>query len=144
MSELKHKQIVVFSGAVIKDGKVLMTLRTEEELPDAHMKWEFPGGKAEATETPEQAVTREIFEETGVTVKNPVLIPYVNTSFWKYDWGVQQVFCLVYRCEFVDQKEVKDLDHRVEKIEWIELDKVKYLESLPGTNEIIAFLSKSS
>jgi len=38
MSDIKTKQITVFSGAVIKEGKILMTLRSESELPEAHMK----------------------------------------------------------------------------------------------------------
>lgn len=142
MTTVKTKQISVFSGAVIKDGKILMTLRTESELPDAHMKWEFPGGKAEFGETPAESVIREIYEETGVKAKVIRLIPDVYTSYWNYAWGTQQTFCFVYVCEFISQDDVAK-DHHVEKIDWIELDKVKELDSLPGTNEIIELLLSS-
>ena len=142
MSDIKTKQITVFSGAVIKDGKILMALRTEEELPDAHMKWEFPGGKVDFGETPAETVVREIYEETGVRAKVIKLIPDVYTSYWNYDWGTQQTLCFVYLCEFISQDEIVEKDHHIEKIDWFELEKVKDLETLPGTNEIIKLIEK--
>ena len=48
------------------DGKVLAAQRSASmTLP---LKWEFPGGKIEAGESPEQCVVREICEELGVSV----------------------------------------------------------------------------
>ncbi len=135
----KTKQITVFSGCVVKDGKVLMSLRSEPECPAAHMKWEFPGGKADFGETPEECVAREILEETGVEVKVIKLLPEVWTSYWEYDWGTQQTLCFVYLCEFVSQTEVEK-DHHVEKIEWIKIEDIKELPSLPGSNEVLTFL----
>lgn len=46
------KQITIFSGAVVKGDQILMVQRTEEECPEAHLKWEFPGGKVDFGETP--------------------------------------------------------------------------------------------
>lgn len=71
------------------------------------------------------------------------LIPNVYTSYWNYEWGTQQTFCFVYVCEFLSQDNVEK-DHHVEKIDWIELDRVKDLESLLGTNEIIELITYSS
>ena len=50
----------------IRDGRVLVARRRDdaEHLPGA---WEFPGGKVERGETPEQAARRELGEETGLT-----------------------------------------------------------------------------
>lgn len=135
----KTKQITVFSGCVIKGDKVLMVLRNEPECKEAHLKWEFPGGKVDFGETPEESVAREIFEETGVKVKVKRLIPWVGTAYWEYNWGTQQTLCFVYECEFVSQQEVEK-DHHVEKIEWVNIVEVKKLPSLPGTHEILDLL----
>jgi len=54
-------------GAVIKDegGRLLLILRGHE--PGKGL-WSIPGGRIEADETDEQAVIREVWEETGLTV----------------------------------------------------------------------------
>lgn len=130
------KQITVFSAVTIKDGKVLLVLRKEDELPEAHLKWEYPGGKVDFGETPQEAIVREVFEETGVKVKVNRLLPFVQTNYWKYPWGNQQTLCFIFVCDFVKQ-ETASGDHHVEKIDWVEIKKVKDLSSLPGTNEIL-------
>ncbi len=136
-----NKQITVIAGVVIKDNKVLMVLRNEEEQPDAHLKWEFPGGKVDFSETIEESLAREFLEETGVEVKVKELLPFVQTSYWNYEWGTQQTLCFVFLCEFIKQHAVP-LDHHVKKIEWIEIEKIKDLASLPGTNEVIEIVKK--
>ncbi len=131
-----NKQIVIFSGCLVKDGKILMVQRDEEECEDAHMKWEFPGGKVDFGETPEQAIEREFKEETGIEVKAVKLMPYVQTVYWDYEWGKQQTICFIFICEYVKEVEyVKD--HHVNKIAWYTPDEILKLQSLPGTEEII-------
>lgn len=137
MNEKIKKQITVFAGCVVKDNKVLMLKRYEKECAEAHLKWEFPGGKVDFGETPQEAVKRELREETGVKVKVKTLLPFSQVSYWDYEWGIQQTLCFCFFCKFIDQLPVEK-DHHVAEIAWIDLDKVKDLKSLPGTNEIIA------
>jgi len=47
------------------DGRVLMTERTARQLSAGY--WEFPGGKVDPGETPQQAAVRELAEEVGIT-----------------------------------------------------------------------------
>jgi 8-oxo-dGTP diphosphatase len=58
--------IDVTAAILVKDGKVLIAKRkSSDKLPD---KWEFPGGKVEAGETPQECLKREIQEEFGIDV----------------------------------------------------------------------------
>jgi 8-oxo-dGTP diphosphatase len=56
----------VVGAAIVRDGRVLAARRTRPSA--AAGRWEFPGGKVEAGETPDAALVREIAEELGVTV----------------------------------------------------------------------------
>jgi 8-oxo-dGTP diphosphatase len=135
------KQVVVVCGVVKKGNKILMLRRNERENPQAHLKWEFPGGKIEFSESPEEALKREVIEEAGAEVEINRLLPYIQTSYWDYEWGIQKSICLIYLCEFVSQLKILR-DHRVADIQWFETEEIEKLDSLPGTNEIIDILQK--
>lgn len=119
-------------------------MRNEPECPGAHLKWEAPGGKVDFGETPEESIVREFEEETGRVVQVKKLLPYVGVNYWEYKWGKQQTLCFVYLLDLIEDKEPKEKDHHVEKIEWIDLDKVDYENSLPLMKEIIEVALKES
>lgn len=60
----ESKRIEVVAAIIEKDGKILICRRAENKT--RALKWEFPGGKIEPGETPEQAVLRECREELDV------------------------------------------------------------------------------
>lgn len=135
------KQITVFLGVLIHKKKILMLQRKEEEVPEAHHKWEFPGGKCEFDETPQEALTREFLEETGIDVEVKELLPFVQTSYWKYNWGTQQTLCFAFRCSLVKEGKRQN-DHHVEDVKWFYPDEILKLDSLPGTAEVITIIKK--
>jgi 8-oxo-dGTP diphosphatase len=59
--------MLVVAGVIRKDGKLLIAQR-KYGCPREPGKWEFPGGKVERGETPQQSLEREIMEELGVRI----------------------------------------------------------------------------
>lgn len=58
---------LVVGAAIVRDGRLLACRRTTP--PEVAGRWELPGGKVEAGESPEAALVREVGEELGVTVR---------------------------------------------------------------------------
>lgn len=141
MSDKSSKQITVFAGVLIKDNKLLMIQRSDEELPNAHLKWEFPGGKCNFGETPQAALKREFLEETGIEVDVKELLPFIHTNYWEYSDHSWQTFCLFFVCSFVKQVNLPN-DHHVNTMRWFSKDEVKKLDSLPGTSEVLQILER--
>ena len=70
---------VVAAALITDDFKVLLSKRPEGK--NLAGLWEFPGGKMEAFETPEQALCRELKEELNLEVGKNDLIPLTFASF---------------------------------------------------------------
>lgn len=116
-------------GIVIKDGCLL--------TPRHFGRHNLPGGGLELGETPEQAVVREVKEETGIEVANPRIVS-VHTSFFKDPFPADgaeflQSVLLYYVCDFAGGALSADGFDEHEKIyadmpEWYPLDKLGVLE----------------
>ena len=74
----RNSLIVVAAALVDSDGRLLVQQRPQGK-PMAGL-WEFPGGKVEADELPEQALIRELREELGINVKQACLAPITFAS----------------------------------------------------------------
>ena len=84
--------VIVAAAVIIRDGRVLLTRRGEGQ----HLAgmWEFPGGKLEAGESPEEALLRECQEECGIEVEVAEILEV--THHW---YPEKEVLLLFYRCE---------------------------------------------
>ncbi len=70
--------LVVAVALIDADGRVLLSQRPEGKALAGL--WEFPGGKLEEGERPEEALIRELKEELGITVEEPCLAPLTFAS----------------------------------------------------------------
>lgn len=89
------KKIEVVAAIIIKDGKVFATQRGYGEWKDW---WEFPGGKIEAGECPQEALVREIREELDAEIEVGELIETVE---WDYPAFHLTMHCFV--CSLVSE-----------------------------------------
>lgn len=89
----KSPLVVVAAALVDRDGRLLVQQRPEG-TPMAGL-WEFPGGKLEAGETPEQALIRELAEELAIDVEAACLAP---ACFASEALGNRHLLLLLYVC----------------------------------------------
>ena len=91
MTLRKHHHVV---AAVIEvDGRVLCMQRGVTRYPYTSHLWEFPGGKIEPGETPEQALHRELLEEMDLDVEVHELLATVT-----HDYPDFTITLAAYRC----------------------------------------------
>jgi 8-oxo-dGTP diphosphatase len=76
--DAKPLVLVAAAALVQSDGRLLLAQRPVGK-PMAGL-WEFPGGKVEAGESPQGALTRELKEELGVTVHESAMVPFSFAS----------------------------------------------------------------
>ena len=79
---MSKKIINVVAAAIERDGKIFCAQRPEGKSLGGF--WEFPGGKLEIGESPEQALVREIKEELNSEIE---IISYINEASYDYDFG---------------------------------------------------------
>ena len=70
--------LVVACALIDPDGRVLIAQRPPQKAMAGL--WEFPGGKIEPGESPEDALIRELAEELGIAVKEACLAPFTFAS----------------------------------------------------------------
>ncbi|PZQ24702.1 MAG: 8-oxo-dGTP diphosphatase MutT [Sphingopyxis macrogoltabida] len=85
--------MVVAVAMVDRDGRILVQQRPEGRAMAGL--WEFPGGKLEAGETPEQALVRELAEELAIDVEEACLAP---ACFASDTLGEKHLLLLLYVC----------------------------------------------
>ena len=84
------KTVRVVAAVIRKDDKIFATQRGYGEFKDG---WEFPGGKIEDGETPEQALAREIKEELDTEIQVGKLIETIEYDYPKFHLSMDCFWC---------------------------------------------------
>ena len=113
---------IVGVGAVVLNsaGHVLLAKRGHEPLKG---EWSLPGGAVEVGETLEEAVAREIREETGVSVEVGPVVEVFDRVTRTADGRVEYHFVIVdYLCRATDERLVCGSD--ADDVRWVALDRL--------------------
>ena len=127
------KLVLVAACALIDpDNRVLIAQRP----PGKSMAglWEFPGGKVEPGERPEQCLTRELREELGITVKEECLAPLTFASHLYSDFYLLMPLYVCRRWEgFVEAREAQQL-------KWVRPNDLRNYAMPPADEPLISHL----
>ena len=128
------KLVLVAACALVDpDGRVLIAQRPEGKSMAGL--WEFPGGKVEPGELPEQSLIRELQEELGITVKPECLAPLTFASHTYPEFHLLMPLYVCRRWEgFVEAREKQGL-------KWVRPNELKNYPMPPADEPLISHLT---
>lgn len=117
-----ERKIVKVVAAVIRNGdRVFATQRGYGDYKDW---WEFPGGKVEPGETPQEALVREIEEELGTRIGVDAFLMTVEYDYPQFHLSMDCFWC------HVEEGRLTLLEHEAAK--WLPIDDLRQVDWLPA------------
>lgn len=116
----------VVAAVIIKDGQLFATQRGYGNYKDW---WEFPGGKIEPGETPQEALRREIREELDTIVSVGELLYTVEYDYPEFHLSMQCYLCTIV------SGELTLLEHEASR--WLSKDELLNVRWLPADVAIV-------
>lgn len=120
----------VVAAIIVHNGKFFATQRGYGEWKDW---WEFPGGKMEVGETPEEALKREIREELTTEIDVGQLFTTVEYDYPKFHLTMHCYLCTII------SGDLSLLEH--EDARWLAMDELNSVKWLPADKDVIEKLS---
>lgn len=120
------KTLHVVCAVIRKDDRIFATQRGYGEFKDG---WEFPGGKIEAGETPQQALKREIKEELDTEIDVGELIDRIEYDYPDFHLSMQ--------CFWAEVKSGKLTLLEAEDARWLTAESIDTVDWLPADRELV-------
>ena len=134
---MSEKELVIVSALVLVDldGRVLICERPKGKFMEGF--WEFPGGKLEKNETPENCLIREIKEEIGVNLGDFCFSP-LTFSLNEYDDF--NILLLLYVCR---ENVGVIMSNENQNMKWLFVKDLYGCNLLPADRELIPYIRDS-
>ena len=120
------KTIKVVAAIIIHENKIFATQRGYGEFKDG---WEFPGGKIEPGETPQEALVREIKEELDIEIEVKDFLETVEYDYPEFHLSMDCFFCVIRSGELVLK------EHEAAK--WLTVETLDSVDWLPADQGLI-------
>ena len=117
-----------------KDNKTLMLHRVKKENDVHEGKWVGLGGKIEQGETPEECIIREVKEESGLVIHNPILKGFITFPGFKND---EDWYTFVYTAE---EFEGELIDSNEGVLKWVEDSEILSLNMWEGDKVFLEWI----
>lgn len=136
MTEARADRPLIVVAAAMRDaaGRVLLQRRPAGKAMGGL--WEFPGGKLEPGETPEQALARELAEELGVHVEPEALEP---ACFASAPLGGRRLLLLLYR---LDRWAGEPRALEASALAWVGVAEMRTMEMPPADRPLVDLLER--
>lgn len=126
--------LLVAACALIDADKRVLIAKRPEGKPMAGL-WEFPGGKVEDGETPEDTVIRELREELGIMVTKPCLAPL---TFASHDYSDFHILLPLFVCR---RWEGTPVALEFQEIKWVRANRLRDYPMPPADEPLISHLA---
>ena len=121
------KTVKVVAAIISKGNKIFATQRGYGDFKDG---WEFPGGKVEPGEKPEDAIVREIKEELGADIRVTGFLTTVEHDYPQFHLSMD-----CFWAELKDGTEMTLLEHEAAK--WLTLNELDTVDWLPADVKVV-------
>ena len=125
------KKIKVVAAIIREGDKIFATQRGYGEFKG---KWEFPGGKIEIGETPEEALVREIIEELDTVISMDKYFETIEYDYPEFHLSMDCFICHIQEGSLILK------EHKA--AQWLSKDDIDKLDWLPADKELVENLKK--